>query len=652
MSKAMFKLVRFFLLTSAIAVAAIAIVVILHRQGEVGRLINFAERQNVALAQSFANILWPRFSSYVASASDLEANQLQTHPKMREIRNTVRKASAGLPVLKVKIYDLKGLTVYSSEPTEIGENKSDNPGYFAAARKGQPASKLTFRDAFSSFEGTVQERDLVESYLPIRKGNGPVEGVFELYTDVTPLLAEIKRDTVNIAVSFLLVFGLVYAILFSIVRRADRTIKRQYADITDKNTALEHEVGERKQVEAALQKAGDELEHRVVERTEELMIEISDRKQAEENLRKLSRAVEQSPATTIITDPAGHIEYVNPRFTEVTGYTLQEVAGNTPRVLKSTKTSPEAYQELWQTITAGKEWRGELRNRKKDGTLYWASTSISPITDQEGTITHFLGISEDITQRKRIEDEARRHRDELAHFGRVSIMGEMATSLAHELNQPLTVISGCAQLALDKLRVRGDKPEELRDPLEQAAAQAERANEIIRRVRNFIQKADQEREAINVNQTVQDVFSLLRSDAREHGVAIKLDLPDNLPTVMADPIQIQQVIINLAHNGIEVMSENPSTSRLLTIRTSKRRNATVEVAVHNLGETISPEHLQHVFDPFFTTKPDGLGMGLSISRTIIEAHGGTLWAESAPESGTVFRFTLPVTERNHPSHDS
>jgi PAS domain S-box-containing protein len=647
----MFRLIRFFLFTSTIAIAAIAIAIILHRQNEVGRLINFAERQNVALAQSLANTLWPRFSSFVASASTLEESQLREHSRTREIGKTVRRLSAGLPVLKVKIYDLQGLTVFSSEVAEIGENKSNNPGYFAAAQEGRPASKLTFRHAFSSFEGAVQDRDLVESYLPIRNGNGPVEGVFELYTDVTPLLAEIRRDTVNLAISFSLVFGLLYAILFAIVRRADRTIKQQYVDITDKNKALEREVAERRQIETALQQAHDELERRVADRTKELTMEISDRQRAEEKLRKLSRAVEQSPATTIITDPTGHIEYVNPRFTEVTGYTLQDIAGQTPRVLKSGQTLSETYRELWETITAGKEWRGELRNRKKDGTLYWAATSISPILDQEGKVTHFLGISEDITQRKRAQDEARRHRAELAHFGRVSIMGEMATSLAHELNQPLTVISGCAQFALDKLRLEKDGSEALRDPLEQAAEQAQRANEIIHRVRNFIQKADQEREATHINEAVRDVFNLLRSDAHEHGVAIKLELGDDLPSVMVDPIQIQQVIVNLAHNGIEAMSEDSLTSRFLTIRTRKGRNATIEVAVHNRGKPIRSEHLQHVFDPFFTTKPGGLGMGLSISRTIVEAHGGTLWAESAPESGTVFRFTLP-TGSDQPSHDS
>lgn len=648
----MFKLVRFFLLTSAIAAAAIAIAVIFHRQNEVGRLISFVERENVALAQSFANTLWPRFSSYVASASALGEKRLRTHPEAQEIRKAVRTASAGLPVLKVKIYDLQGLTVYSSEAAEIGENKSSNPGYFAAARKGQPASKLTFRDAFSSFEGTVQDRDLVESYLPIRNDKGPIEGVFELYTDVTPLLAEIKRDTVNLAFGFALVFGTLYAILFPIVWRADHTIKQQYVDIKNKNEALEREVDERKRVETALQQAHDELEHRVTDRTKELMIEISERKQAEEELRKLSRAVEQSPATTIITDPAGCIEYVNPRFTEVTGYTLQEVAGRTPQVLKSGETSPEVYRELWQAITAGKEWQGELRNRKKDGALYWASTSISPITDQQGTITHYLGISEDVTRRKRTEDEVRRHRNELAHFGRVSIMGEIATSLAHELNQPLTVISGCAQLALDKLRLGKDSHEALRDPLVQAAEQAQRANEILRRIRNFIQKADQERDVTDINEAVRNVFNLLRSDAREHGVVIKLDLAEGLPTVMVDPIQIQQVVVNLAHNGIEAMSEGSPTCRVLTIRTSKGRNATVEVSVHNGGKAIASEHLQHVFDPFFTTKPGGLGMGLSISRTIVEAHGGTLWVESAPESGTVFCFTLPGAGRDQPSHDS
>ena len=642
----MFKLVRFFLLTSVIAMAVIAGAVVLYRQNEVKRLIVFAEGHNVVLARSFANTIWPRFSSYIRSTPGLNGDSLQTRPETREIHEVLKTLTTGLPVLKVKIYNLDGLTVYSSEFGEIGVYKINNPGLVSAARKGIPASKLTFRDTVSSFEGTVQDRDLVESYLPIRSGNGPIEGVFELYSDVTPMVARIRSATINLAIGFVLVFGLPYGALFLIVRRADNTIKQQYADIAEKNAALEREVVERKQAETALKNARDELEQRVDERTRDLREEIAERKQAEESLRKLSQAVEQSPAMTVITDPDGAIEYVNPRFTEVTGYSLDEIAGKTPRILKSGEMPPEAYEELWETIKAGGEWRGEIHNRKKNGELYWALTSLSPVTSQDGTITHFLGISEDITERKRAEEEARQQRSELAHAGRVIVMGEMATSLAHELNQPLTVISGCAQVCRESLRSGKENLDVLRDSVEQVAEQAERANEIIHRIRGFIKKEETEREKIDLNDTINNVSNLLSSDAREHGATVVFGLARRLPPVFADAIQIQQVILNLAHNGVEAMVGNRPNRRRLTINTSACQNGALEISVHDTGEGIPAENLDRVFDPFFTTKTTGLGMGLSLSRSIVEAHGGRLWATSDGETGTIFRFTLPVGEEN------
>ena len=168
----MFRLVRFFLLTSAAAAAAIVIGIVFYRQNEVERLLDIAERQNVEMARLFANTIWPRFASHVQSASEFSENELRNHPESRSIGQAVEAVSAGLSVLKIKIYNLDGLTVYSSDPSEIGENKTNNPGYISAAREGRPASKLTFRNTFSSFEETVQERDLVESYLPIRQGGG------------------------------------------------------------------------------------------------------------------------------------------------------------------------------------------------------------------------------------------------------------------------------------------------------------------------------------------------------------------------------------------------------------------------------------------------------------------------------------------------
>lgn len=644
----MFKLVRFFLFTSLIAAVAVTAAVIAYRTDEVRRLIDFAEGQNVFLARSVANTIWPRFSSYVKTPPVTESEALRTRPETQALHEALGQLTVGLPVMKIQIFNLDGLTLFSTDRTDIGKYKPRNPGFIIASREGKPASKLAFFNQISTFEGEAVDRDLVETYLPIRVGNGSIEGVFELYSDVTPLVAGIRKSTINLVVGFVVVFGFLYAILFFIVRIADRIIKRQYADITEKNATLESEVAERKRTEVALTHAHDELEQRVEERTRKLTEEIAERRRAEDNLRKVSRAVEQSPAMTVITDVEGKIEYVNPRFAQVTGYVLEEIFGKTPRILKSGEMALQEYERLWKTIAAGKEWRGEIHNRKKDGELFWALTSISPITDQNGAVTHFLGIAEDITQRKRVEEDARRHRNALAHTGRVTVMGEMATSLAHELNQPLTVISGCAHLCLDTLRSGRGGPEEILDPLEQVAEQAHRASEIIRRTRRFLRKDEDEQRPIDVNDAIRGIGNLLDVDAREQGATIGLDLADGLCPVSADLIQLQQVVLNLAHNGMEAMAECDPNRRHLTIQTAVADLDAVEVVVCDTGPGIPAANLARIFDPFFTTKPSGLGMGLAISRSIIEAHGGRLWANSKEGIGSVFRFTLPGANESCP----
>ncbi|MFQ5625000.1 MAG: hypothetical protein ACE5FS_16595, partial [Paracoccaceae bacterium] len=206
----MFRLVRFFLVTSAAAAVAFAIAFVIYRHNEEQRLIEFAEQQNVELARSVSNIIWPSFSSFVMSTSSAGLKTGDGRERTRAIAQTLRSVTIGLPILKIKIYNLDGLTVYSSDPAEIGEHKANNPGVFSAASTGQPASNLTFRNTLSSFEQTVQERDLIESYIPIRQGDGPVEGVFEIYTDVTHLIASKRRSTKNLVIGFLPIFGLLY----------------------------------------------------------------------------------------------------------------------------------------------------------------------------------------------------------------------------------------------------------------------------------------------------------------------------------------------------------------------------------------------------------------------------------------------------------
>jgi two-component system sensor kinase FixL len=180
--------------------------------------------------------------------------------------------------------------------------------------------------------------------------------------------------------------------------------------------------------------------------------------------------------------------------------------------------------------------------------------------------------------------------------------------------------------------------------LERIFEQTNRANEIIHRIREFIQKKESKKASIDVNEAINDVADLLRSDAREYDTAVELALAPSLPPVHADAIQIQQVILNLAHNGVEAMAAMKPKRRRLTISTCKSDNGTVKIAVHDWGEGIHAENLDRIFEPFFTTKDTGIGMGLSLSRSIIEAHGGRLWASSEGEAGTVFHFTLPTID--------
>ena len=210
-------------------------------------LIELAERQNVILARSLSNVIWPRFSNYVKGASGLDGDALRARPETRQIHRTLERLTVGLPVVKVKIYHSGGLTVYSSQADQMGADKKNDSGFLATARLGIPSSKLTYRETFKSFRGTIEDRNLVESYLPIRFEGGPVEGVFELYTDVTPLMARIENTTIKLVVGLMAAFAGLYGVLFLIVRRAQGILDRQYRQ-------LEREIAEREQVEVKLTK--------------------------------------------------------------------------------------------------------------------------------------------------------------------------------------------------------------------------------------------------------------------------------------------------------------------------------------------------------------------------------------------------------------
>ncbi|UCC30502.1 MAG: PAS domain S-box protein [Phycisphaerales bacterium] len=268
----------------------------------------------------------------------------------------------------------------------------------------------------------------------------------------------------------------------------------------------------------------------------------------------------------------------------------------------------------------------------------------APVLDEAGEVAQIIESCRDITARVRAEEEARERQAELARVSRLGTIGEMATGLAHELNQPLAAIVNYIQACLERMRSgKGDLKELLVD-MEQAAAQAERAGEIIEFIRDFVRKREPRRVAADFNALVQGATDLVRLEARRGNVQLHLELADSLPPVTADSIQIQQVVVNLARNGLEAMEETEAGAKNLTIRTSKAGGSSVECAVADTGPGLSKDAMNRLFDPFYSTKPNGLGMGLSISQSIIEGHGGRLSAETAPDGGTMFRFTLPLVD--------
>lgn len=226
-----FQLLRYFSITSLIAFVLVAFLLVsFYRQIAVSELIEIGESKNAAITQSFSNVIWPEFESFLKSASELDADAIRAHPETARLRQSILEQTQGLSVIKVKIYNLEGITVFSTQESQIGEDKSDNAG-FLAALNGNFASELTHRDTFSAFEGEIEDRDVISSYIPIRHGDSGVEGVFEVYDDVTPLLKNISTTQRNIAIGVTLILSLLYLIMFLLIRRADNLIKQQIVEL-------------------------------------------------------------------------------------------------------------------------------------------------------------------------------------------------------------------------------------------------------------------------------------------------------------------------------------------------------------------------------------------------------------------------------------
>ena len=371
------------------------------------------------------------------------------------------------------------------------------------------------------------------------------------------------------------------------------------------------------------------------------------RQQAQEEIRKLSRVIEQSPASVLITDRNGSIEYANPRFTQLTGYTLEEVRGCNPRLFKGDHTSAAEYKQLWNNITQGREWRGEFHNRKKGGELFWESALISPIVDAAGHITHFVAIKEDITEHKFLQEKLRQAQ-------KMEAVGQLAGGVAHDFNN----ILAATMLQLALLREDSNLTPDTRESIRELETVARRGANITRQLLMFSRRSVLQMQVLDVKELIENLLKMLRRLIGEN-IDLRFDCEPRLRPVEADEGMLEQVILNLTVNARDAMPQGGqitiSASELSVDQAAAAANPKrwpgqyLCLSVADTGCGMAPAVLERVYEPFFTTKEvgKGTGLGLTTVHRIAAQHKGWVEVDSQVGKGTVFRVFFPTGKRKH-----
>jgi PAS domain S-box-containing protein len=354
--------------------------------------------------------------------------------------------------------------------------------------------------------------------------------------------------------------------------------------------------------------------------------------------------IDTIPALVWSALPDGSVDFVSRRGLEFTGLPAEQAL----RLGYTAAIHPEDI-ERWLAqrparISAGVAFEEEIRLRRADGEYRLFLTRLTPLRDEAGNIVKWYGTATDIEDQKRVEAL----QAELALANRVMLMGELTASIAHEVNQPIAAIVANASAALRWLAARPPDTEEARQALKRIVRDGGRAGEVISRIRALVRKAPPQRDRLDINEAVLEVIAMTQSELQRKSIKLQIRLSSGLPSVRANRVQLQQVILNLIVNAIEAMSEAGDGARELAVSSDASTSNEVLVEVRDTGPGLDTASLDLLFRSFYTTKPDGMGMGLAISRSIVEAHGGRLWAAPNEPHGAVFRFTVPVEDESSP----
>ncbi len=608
----MLKFLRSFSIISLIAfIIATALLSWFYRQAVLDDLQVIAESKNVALTQSFANSLWPQFQPFIQSATELETDDLRNHPEIQDLYQAVLTQLDGSSVVKVKVYDLEGLTVFSTEAAQIGDDKSTNAG-FLSARNGMVASELTYRDTFSAFEDTIEDRNVFSSYIPIRnsQAGGTIEGVFEIYDDVTPLIQQIDQSQRNITMGTALLLGLLYGVIFVTVRQTSQFITRQ--SIKQEKT------------EAALSVSTEEFR---------LIFELA-------------------PIGMTIVTLNGEFVRANQLYCDLIGYSEAELVGKPFDFLTHPDeiTSNQALDESFFNKD-NPHLEMEKRYLHKNGNSLYVILRVTLVRDAQDMPLHFLAQVLDITARKRIEqalEEAHQQALEASH-----LKTQLLANVSHDLRTPLNAILGYTEMLNEGMY--GPLSEEQEIPVIEVI---DSTRQLLNFINNLLSQAQIEAGKVTIRpaafspkELLRDVNTIVAGLATLESISLQSKLGDDVPSeLIGDIYWIRQILINLVSNAIKFTKEGTIT---ISIDVNYDKHHWT-IMVKDTGVGIPLEAQKRIYDPFWqvdgttTRGHNGSGLGLSIVKQLITLMNGEILVESEVGLGTTFIVSLPLIPVEEP----
>ena len=400
-----------------------------------------------------------------------------------------------------------------------------------------------------------------------------------------------------------------------------------------------------------LKRVADDLDRRVAQRTgelaaanEELRREIAERRLVEERLRRseqeLRLLIETMPAMVWRATPAGEPDYINQRLADYLGRTATDLTQQRWEEILHPEDVDSAARDWGIALETEGSLAGQYRFRRADGVYRWFQYHSEPLRDIDGRVVHWYGVQVDIDDHKKAEETLRTTQTKLSRASEIATVAELAASIAHEISQPLAALVANAHASLRWMSADPPNLERAQLTAERIIRDGNAAADVVSRIRALFKRTDSTRARLDVNEVIDEVSRLIAGEASSLNVAIGTDLEPDLPPILADRVQMQQLIANLARNGIDAMESADGSARMLSIRSRRDGTNGLLIEISDLGRGL--EDAERVFEPFFTTKDKGMGMGLAICRWIVEAHHGRLWGAPNIPRGATFSFTLPT----------